>query len=191
MESIVPVSIIKHYRDSKSLVSLTRDDIDGASIQGFILDYNEAYILLAYVHDFYVDGYLILRRQDLTSLNCRATDAFQHSLLVDEGLLKQVDFSHRFSDQGILDHLRKLPKKRIIILEDETEDDLFLIGTLDSIDDSLIKLRFFSGAAKWDEDLAQIEIDDVTSISYSTNYTKFYERYYDRKSSMKNTENNS
>ena len=41
MPSIVPEGVIKHYRDTKSLVSVTRDSIDSASIQGFILDYNK------------------------------------------------------------------------------------------------------------------------------------------------------
>ena len=180
MPSIIPEGVIKHYRDTKSLVSITRDSIDSASIQGFILDYDKNYILFAYIYDFHASGYLILRREDLTSMNCRATDAFQHSLLIDDGVLDLIDFSAQLDDQGILSHLEELSPERIVILEDESEDEVFLIGLIDSIESSTIKLKNFSGAARWDDDLSEIDIEDITSISYATDYTKAYERYFKR-----------
>lgn len=180
MPSIVPEGVIKHYRDTKSLVSITRDSIDSASIQGFILDYNKDYILLAYIYDFHAGSYLILRREDLTTMNCRTTDTFQHSLLSDDGVLELIDFSTQLDDRGVLSHLKELPPKRIIILEDEREVKVFLIGLIDSIEGTTIKLKYFSGAARWDDELSEIDIEDVTSISYSTNYTKAYERYFNR-----------
>ena len=180
MPSIVPEGVIKHYRDTKSLVSITRDSIDNASIQGFILDYNKGYILFAYIYDFHAGGYLILRREDLTSMNCRATDAFQHSLLSDDGVLDLIDFSAQLDDRGVLSHLEEFIPERIIILEDEREGEVFLIGLIESIEESTITLKNFSGAGRWDDDLSEIDIEDVTSISYSTDYTKAYERYFNR-----------
>ena len=176
----VPETVIKHYHQSRSLVSLTRDKIDSSSIQGFIVDYDEVWIALQYIHDFYLDGFLFLRREDLTSMTCRATDAFQRGLLEADGVLEKVDFSFRLPTGGLAELLREIPSQRIVILEDETEGDLFLIGTFLGIEDNFVSLRFFSGAGRWDDEPAQIALEDVTSASFSTNYTLAYERSFSR-----------
>ncbi|MGJ8678527.1 MAG: hypothetical protein ACSHX0_13515 [Akkermansiaceae bacterium] len=182
MPSIVPEGVIKHYRDTKSLVSITRDSMSSESIQGFVVDYDASYILFAYIYDFHADGFLILRREDLSSMNCRATDAFQHSLLVADQVIKTIDFSARLHPKGILAHLTDIPVDRVVILEDESEDDndIFLIGLIDSIIDKTIKIKCFSGAGRWDDDISEIDIDEVTSVTYSSNYTNSYERYFRR-----------
>ena len=174
----VPESVIKHYRESRSLVSITREDIDSATLQGFVVDYDSDWIALQYIHDFYLDGYLLLRRKDLTSLNCRATDVFQRHLLEEDGVLNQVNFSFRIPAGGISEMLEQSPKDRVVILEDETEYDLFLIGTFFGIEEDYVSLRFFSGAGRWDDEPAEIALEDITSFSFCTNYTLAYERYF-------------
>ena len=176
----VPESVIKHYQESRSLVSLTRDKIDSATLQGFVVDYDTDWIALQYVHDFYLDGYLFVRRADLTSMKCRATDAFQRHLLEIDGILEKVDFDFRLPRGGLAGLLCGLPSEKVVILEDETEEDLFLIGTILGIKDDFVSLRFFSGAGRWDDELAEIAIEDVTSASFSTNYTLAYERHFAR-----------
>jgi hypothetical protein len=176
----VPESVIKHYQESRSLVSLTRDKIDSATLQGFVVDYDADWIALQNVHDFYLDGYLFVRREDLTSMNCRATDAFQRHLLEADGVLAKVDFDFHLPGGGLAGLLGGLPSETVVILEDETEDDLFLIGTLLRIEDSFVSLRFFSGAGRWDDEPAEIALEDVTSASFSTNYTLAYERHFAR-----------
>ena len=184
--SCVPESVIKHYKESRSLVSLTREKIDSAKIQGFVIDYDADWIALQYIHDFYLDGYLLLRRQDLTSMNCRATDAFQRHLLEVDGVIDKIDFDFEIPVGGIAELLKALPSDRVVILEDETEDDLFLIGTLIGIEDDFISLRFFSGAGRWDDEPAEIAVEDVTSASYATNYTLAYERHFARENKKEN-----
>jgi hypothetical protein len=178
--SCVPEAVIKHYMESRSLVSLTRDKINSATIQGFIVDYDAEWIMLQYIYDFYLDGYLLLRRSDLTSLNCPASDAFQRHLLAIDGVLEHVDFDYRLPSGGLAALLRELPSNKVVNLEDETEYSQFLIGTFLGIEDDIVSMRIFSGAGRWDDDPAEICLDDITSVSFSTNYTLAYERYFAR-----------
>ena len=178
----VPKSLIRRYHKSRSLVSLTRNKIDQAKIQGFLLDYNDDWIALQYIHDFYVDGYLLLRRSDLTSLDCRSTDTFQRRLLESDGLLDQIDFDFQIPPGGVKGLLLGLPKEQIVILEDETEENRFLIGSILGIEDGCVSLRFFTGAGRWLDEPSEISLEDITSISFSTNYTLTYERHFSRES---------
>lgn len=174
----VPESVIKHYQESRSLVSVARGEIDGNTLQGFVVDYDADWIVLQYIHDFYLDGYLLLRRADLTSMNCRATDAFQRHLLEAEGILDNVDFAFCLPVGGLSELLQQFPENRIVILEDEAEDDIFLIGTFLEVGDECVSLRFFSGDGRWDDEPAEISLKDITSVSFSTNYTLTYERFF-------------
>lgn len=176
----VPEAVIKHYKESRSLISVIRDEISSSTIQGFIVDYNADWIVLQYIYDFHLDGYLLLRRADLTSVNCPATDAFQLSLLEADGILKKVDFDFSIPAGGLLALLEGLPDDKIVILEDESEEEVFLIGTYIGCEEGLVSIKFFSGAARWDDEPATIALEDVTSVSISTNYTLAYERYFQR-----------
>jgi len=37
-----------------------------------------------------------------------------------------------------------------------------------------------------EDELSEIDVDEVTSISYSTNYTRTYERYFNRELTTEN-----
>lgn len=178
--SSVPEAVIKHYKDTRSLVSLTREKIDSNTVQGFIVDYNDQWLVLQYIYDFHLDGFLLLRREDLTSLNCRATDAFQHHLLEVDGILRNVDFDFNIPSGGIVPLLNELPSDRIVIIEDETEYEQFLIGYFLGVDDDFVSLRTFSGAGRWDDEPSNIATEDITSVSFATNYTLAYERYFEK-----------
>ena len=174
---------IKHHMKSRSLVSLTRDEFEVNNHQGFIIDYDSKWIVLQHIHDFYLNGFVILRRSDLTSISSKETDQFHKSLLKADGILKKVNFQFQLPIGGLADLLANLPEERIVILEDETKEDFFLIGPILGVQNDIVSLRFFSGSGEWDNEPAEIAIDDITSASFSTNYTLAYERHFQRQSS--------
>ncbi|MDQ8192713.1 hypothetical protein [Roseibacillus persicicus] len=179
--TVVPSQVIEHYKESKSLVSVTRDEIDDQTLQGFVLDYDDQWILLGYIYDFTPDGVVAIRLSDLTSMTCRATDAFQRHLLEVDGVLDKVDFALTLPEGGFLDFLRRIPNEKVVILEDEAEgNDIFIIGQNLQVLEDKFTLRTFSGAARVEDDLGEIDLDDVTSISLNTNYALAYERHFAR-----------
>lgn len=182
--SIVPESVIRHYKESRSLVSVTREDIDSDQMQGFVLDYNSTWILFGKIYDLTYDGLFICRIADLTSMNCRATDAFQRGMMEDEGVLSRIDFSQSFDSLDLEDYINSIPKNKVVIVEDE-KDDIFLIGTNVKFekgeeDLDLISLDFFSGAGRYDEERSDLYLESISSISLDTVYSLFYERYFSR-----------
>ncbi|MCW1926231.1 hypothetical protein OKA05_26980 [Luteolibacter arcticus] len=176
----IPEKLIRHYQESRALVSLTREEIDPHTIHGFIVDFDEDWTALQYVYDFHLDGYLFLRRADLTSLKAGATDAFHEQMMEADGILQQVDFDFRLPPEGVGALLAGMPEGRIVILKNEREDDLFLIGPVLKVAGGTVSLRFFSGAGSWNEEPAEIAMEDITWVSFATNYTLAYERHFAR-----------
>ena len=72
--------MVKEIRDlmlNKALVSIGRANIDTRSIQGFVLACSDELVLIQYVYDFNLDGLMVLRVSDISSIKCSATNGFQ------------------------------------------------------------------------------------------------------------------
>ena len=164
----------------RALVCVQRDCIDSRSLQAFPIRYSPTLLLVQYVYDFHLDGQLILRRSDISSMTSRATDQFQRRLLSARGMIDQIDFQFD-ADLTSFAHLLNLqPPRSIIILERERldESDFWIGRFVDSTDDT-IRLLEFSGAANWKDDVTSICHIDVTSCQLNTNYIQFYADYFD------------
>jgi len=172
---------LKRFRDDQALVSIRRDGCDDRKIQAFVIHFSDSLVLLQYIYDFHVDGFLLLRLADITSIETTATDEFQKGLLIVEGEFAKIDFGYRPPIGSFDVFLRSLPDGEIVILEDETADEPeFIIGTLVSVDADEASVRFFTGAANWEDEPSVIEIARITSCQTKTNYINFYARHFAR-----------
>ena len=182
--SLVPDSVIKHYKESRSLISIKRDGINTSTIQCFVFDYKDDWILLGKIYDMTYDGLFLCKISDLSSMTCQASDAFQRGMMADEGLLDDIDFSQSFNSRDLPDYVNSIEGCKVVIVEDEKEN-IFMIGTdvgatLDEDGDWLIGLLSFSGAGRFDDEREDYFLEDVSSISIGTVYSLFYERYFKR-----------
>ena len=172
---------LKRFRDDQALVSIRRDGCDDRKIQAFVIHFSDSLVLLQYIYDFHVDGILLLRIADITDIETTATDEFQRQLLIKEGEFEKIDFGYRPPIGSYDVFLRSLPESEIIILEDEAADDPeFIIGRLTAVDGDEASVRFFTGAANWEDDPSVIEIGRITSCQTKTNYINFYARHFAR-----------
>ncbi len=178
--SISSKSLREHIKH-RDLVSVRRARIDSLSIQGFVLAFSKALVLLQYVYDFHLDGFMVLRRTDITGLKAGNTDRFQGQLLATEGVLAQVDFDYRAPIESYDSFLGARSPDEIVIVEDEiTEPKQFLIGTVSHIDDGSATIRHFTGVGRLVEPQETIPTDQITSCQIRTNYIQFYQRYFER-----------
>jgi hypothetical protein len=169
-------------RNQRELVLITRKGIDSKQIQGFVLGSSERLVLLQYVHDFHLDGLLVLNKSDITEIRCSATDKFQRGLLRREGLLERVPFEAPFNLSDWRSIIRQLAKAYLlIILECERgEDPDFVIGRVAKTTSAAVYVRYFTGAGRWLERLVRVKYSDITSCQVGTNYLNVYQRHFER-----------
>lgn len=142
---------------------------------------SDTLILLQYVYDFHLDGFMLLRRRDITELKTGKTDRFQRQLLLNEGVLDQVDFDFRVPIKSYGSFLTTLSPDEIVIVEDEiSEPKVFLIGTVSHVDGGAVTIRHFTGAGRLVEPPERISSDQITSCQIRTNYIHFYQRHFER-----------
>jgi len=83
---------IKKYKKDRTLVSISRTEIDSNKIQGVILGYSKKLVLLNYIYDFRLDGLMILNRDYISKIGVSKTDKFQKELLIKEGIFERINF---------------------------------------------------------------------------------------------------
>lgn len=176
------INKLKTLMQGKNLVSIERDDKDEQSIHGFILAYSDELILLQYVYDFTLDGLLVLRVGDITSIESDEIDVFQTQLLKDEGIYANVDFSQQYDVKDWPAVFSSLGKAYgFISLDDEDlQSPNFLLGELREIGEQSVSVLGFNGMAGWDEEASQMYYEDISYFQVGNNYAKVYKRYFER-----------
>lgn len=181
MAKDLPTLLARHHAQ-RDLVTLRRDDLDDAAIQGYVLALSPALVVLQYVYDFHLDGLMVLRRADITDVNGSRTDRLQREMLAREGLEQRVPFDKAFDlvdwHAAVGQLSREYP---LMILECEDLDDPDLvIGRVHALHAAQVDFEHFSGAANWDPELAEIALDDLTCCRVDSNYINFYRRHFER-----------
>ncbi|MDF7809561.1 hypothetical protein P4E94_19140 [Pontiellaceae bacterium B12219] len=175
---------LESYKTSQTLVTIKREKIDGNKIQGFILAYSDELILIQYVYDFNLDGLMVLRISDITSLESTKTDVFQTQILKDEDLYSKITFSSKYDVQSWHSVLSTLGKEyEYIIIEDEDpEFPIFMLGALKKIGNESVSILEFTGTARWQTELSQMCFENISSFQVGNNYSNIYRRYFERNS---------
>ena len=165
----------------RQLIAISRKELGSNKRQGFPLAYSPDLLVLRYVHDFYLDGLLLVRRNDITESFCRGTDKFQRKLLEAENLLKRRLFSFSQPLGSLHAFLSSLGRKQVVIIENESPDiEDFYIGRIVSANQESIELQVFSGVGNWEKNTTKIPTKDVTCCQLESNYISFYARHFQR-----------
>ncbi len=165
------------------LVSIRRKKVDRNKIQGFVLDESKELLLIAYVYDLNADGLMVLRKKDISGIETSKTDKFQTQLLKDEGIYSKIDFDVQYNLKSWKKFFKMAKHSHsYLILEQELlKEPDFAIGNIQSIQGSFLTFRYFTGIARWLDEVEKIEYSNITSCQIGNNYLNVYERYFQRK----------
>ena len=175
---------IAGFMADRMLVSIRREGIDpGGAMQGFILGFSDELVLIQYIYDFIPDGLLVLRCADITSVECSATDVFQKSLLVTEGVFQKICFDQHFDLRCWRSILMQLSTRYpLMILENEQlERRVFMLGQIERISEPGVLMKCFTGTARWKEDEEEMLFSNLTACQVDTHYINVYQRYFDKR----------
>jgi hypothetical protein len=159
---------------------ITRPDVEDNALYGFIVNSSEALTLIAKEYDFYLDGYMVLRNSDIEICKPTPTTRYCTRILKKEGLIPDTSDAEHIDLSSWAALLRDLKKQRdFVIVEDETSDE-FLIGPIERVNKKSVTIHYFDGAGKWKEP-RNILYDEVSSVSFASNYIRMYQKHIKKK----------
>jgi hypothetical protein len=158
------------------MVHLTRGYPGEPTHNGFVLGLGRDLVLLHQFHDFYPEGYAVLRVDDIKQVRSGKHERFWETMLRGEGLMRQVGIT----DEVPLDDFRSLLADfqihgRYIIIECESKeaaDDDYLIGRILILGDKTVSIMHFDSLGNWYDEPAVVAYDDITKVQFECPYMR-------------------
>lgn len=157
-------------------------NIDGHSIQGFLVGLSDELVALEYVYDFQIDGLMVLRRSDITEVRRTVTSEFQECLLEQEGIRPGGQEPAALALEGWRSVIEQVAQFHpLMILERELGPaPEFSIGRQVRATAAQVEFRHFSGVAKWTAKTERLKYSQITSLQVNSRYLRFYQKHFER-----------
>ncbi len=156
------------------LKQICRYSVDPDALYGIVFAESEELILIAKEYDFFVDGFQVVRKKDISEIESTESTKYTYKLLHREGLLRDIECPIK-DISGWRSVFSQLGEGEFVIVEDEVADDM-LIGPITEVGPESVALRYFDGQGKWREE-SRIDYSDITSLQFRCNYVRVHQKY--------------
>lgn len=173
------IEIIKQNIEALHEIKIRRSKIDPDDLNVIPLAIGQNLVLFQDLYDFDLDGYVIIRIKDITSVIITKSQQFSQFILKEEGILDQIrkpSINSVDNWENVLTELSNFGKNIIVECEG-METSKFFIGKITAIDKKSLCLLYFNGAGEWDEEPTEILLKDITSISFDSRYINVISKY--------------
>jgi hypothetical protein len=164
----------------RRLVHLERPDIDeGADVKGFLLEAGEEWILVNEVSDFHLNGFCLVRRQDVESVRRGRYERILEAILRKEDVRAAagpgIPVRLGQTDEMFLD---LLTLEQNVILEGEMEDsEFFYIGRLVRAGRKSLSIHHFDASGHWDPIPSLVNYENITRVTFGSEYINIFSKY--------------
>jgi len=162
------------------LVKIYRKNIEDYSIIGYPLIYNKDIVLLNYAYDIMLDGYKLIKTNDITNIEQNSENVkFLSNIYRSENITPV--FPQGFENVETLRDVIKILKEKetVCIIENETKEDSFGIGRVTSLSNDVVSLLGFDSKCIVDDGVTAFRIPDITTVSFGGRYTEIMGKYVD------------
>lgn len=137
-------------------------------MEGMPISISDNLLQLRFVCDFHLDGYKIVRLNDISEVKYGEVEAFFQTIIEKEYPNENI----KIIESDVLNDwqsLLKFSKERnlIIIIEDEVAD----------VDGTYCYMSNFDALGIWDDKVYKILLDNITCITIEDYYTKMLKKY--------------
>jgi hypothetical protein len=160
------------------LVTIERKRLDTHRLYGVIVNESEQLICLHREVDFQLDGYVFIRKKDITSRTCDTpSHKYTEALMRKEGFwLKPDRFVQQLDIESWETTVTALIGKPVMV-ENENKSALTWVGIVDACTRTIATVHCFDGLGVFDDDADRIPLRSVTSIQYGNRYTQTHYKH--------------
>ena len=172
---------IKYHCENKKYCKISRKVGKHAyeKTHGFIVDYNESFVVVQENHDFLICGYLIFPLTSISKIGFNRNDKYFHKILRLEGVTTIVCNKHKIdlsSWDNIFESIKSLGFN-IIIKNEDPEDESFDVGPTTKITRNSVFIRYFNAQGFLDDEPTEITWDKITLVKFDDHYINTFSKY--------------
>jgi hypothetical protein len=179
---------LRSFVGARKKVQLTRS-FSGETHNGFVAGLGDAWLMLHQFHDFYPEGFALLRTGDITDLRSGEYERLWEYMLSAEGTLDRLPAVGEIvldDARALLVSLQRLSRHVIVECEDPEEDLYsFYIGQILTVETEAVWFANYSALGKWDDAPHRIPLGEITKLQFDTPYALTFAKYLDRPASVR------
>ena len=164
----------------KTITTVERKRIDPHRLYGVVVGESDMLMLLHQENNFLFDGYMVVRKRDITKVGSSLANNYCVRLMKKEGLWEKVPRSiEKLPLDSWADLLAKFVGK-VVILENERTGN-FYIGPIQEITKTGVVIREFWPDGVQCHSNTRVPFSKITSMTFGDRYSTIHAKYLDNK----------
>ena len=146
---------------------------------GYILGFSDSLLLLQETDDFKVDGYAIIRIDQIKKVRFNKSDKYFDKIMQWENLNKTVGIKHHIDLNNWQSAFKSLQNHGLsVIAECEAEHiDSFTIGPITKAGRKNIYITNFDIEGFFDDSPTSIDYESITRVAFDSEYLNIFRKY--------------
>lgn len=162
--------------NKESFVAVTRRFPGDPTHAGFIRELDSSLVVVEKFHDFYSEGFSLLRIDDIDAVRQRPGDDLFSKIITEDELSRKDRLRGVSDNDGLQGALARIQGGYgLVALHCETGDpneDEYILGEISALTDDEVLLWILGPDAVWDEELDSVTISDITQVEFATPYAE-------------------
>lgn len=177
-------TIAKHI-EKKNFVKLFIVDKDGSEITkyyGFIFEQNDDFILMSETYDFIHEGFVIIRKQDISEICFNDISRHQMHILKSENRITSIYDRKKELGLSLMNYAELfnvlMEKNLSVVVEcNYGNGDTFSLGTVHSVKKKKVKINYISAVGEYDFKPVTVAYDQITVVRFDNEYANLIHKH--------------
>jgi hypothetical protein len=161
------------------LHTFERHRIDPHRLYGLLVAESDSLLLIQREDDFEFDGYVVIRRKDITKSFVGESNDYCERLMRKERLWRNPTKAIRSLPLSDWKALLTALSGELVIIENERKESFF-IGPIVGCDARGVRIQYFDGCGKWQE-IERVPYRAITSVQFGSRYIRVHGRHLPRR----------
>lgn len=148
-------------------------------IYGIPIGVGATLLTVVKLNDFDIDGFQVLRLDDISSIDKGRMQQVQEYILRQEGLYGSLP-THPYGNIDDLYSFFKRVKSNNLTISfkcERNDKNILFMGKVMKITKNLISIRKLNAFGEWDSQLTEFKLDDITLVHLFDRYTTIFSKY--------------
>lgn len=175
-----PSSLLQQYISKEESLKFFRTfNGNEDNLYGYLLAEKGNFMLIRGSKDFHLDGYYILRKDQVDSIRCSSVEKTTKRIMKKEGISKNILTIPMLTLAGWQEIFQQVKKRDYhVIIESKLEEELdFNIGPVKKMNKTSVYIQFYDAKGKLDDFLTVIPYESIVKLEFLDGYSSTFRKY--------------
>ncbi|MBE9600743.1 hypothetical protein [Pedobacter sp. MC2016-24] len=146
---------------------------------GYIVDFNEDFVVLQEIDDFNLNGYRIFATSTISKIRYNDYDMYYNDIMEWEGITDKVIYPHSIdlTNWNTIFQSVKALGLNAIIENEKPGKEIFAIGPIIKVTDKSVSINSFDPTGLLDKELTKFKWKDITIMQLDNRYINVFSKY--------------